>query len=282
MAAVNSERVTQGPDNGSFNELFTPNHTLDQPCDVVLVVKDGKQFNAHGKVLSEASPFFEKLLSSDMKESKEGIVRLEMFSESLMANALEFIYTGHVQILTEDDARDLIVMADYLLLQKLQTLAEGVLVHKLNISNCISTYYFSERYRCEDLLSTTKKFILANFTAVFAANREDVLNMSSKEVGMLISSNEIQVSAEEEVFNIILLWIDHDKSKRKKYFSELFRQVRLVYVSRDFLSSDIVTNDLVKENEDCLKIVKDALNSFDTKNDDNLLFHVENRLRPLP
>ena len=44
---------------------------LDQPYDVTLVVRDG-ELRAYGKVLSEASPFFEKLLNSDMKESKEG------------------------------------------------------------------------------------------------------------------------------------------------------------------------------------------------------------------
>ncbi len=68
-----------------------PKDTIDQPCDVILVVKDGKQFKAHRHVLSDASPFFEKLLNSDMKESKEGVVRLEMFSESVMGNTPEKI-----------------------------------------------------------------------------------------------------------------------------------------------------------------------------------------------
>ena len=242
MAAVNREQVCANASDETSHEVFTPNDTLDQPCDVVLVIRDAKQFKAHRRVLSEASPFFDKLMNSDMKESKEGIVRLEMFSESLMAATLEFIYTGHVPIVAEDNARDLIVMADYVFLQKLKSLAEGVLAQKLNISNCISIYYFSERYQCEELLSKTKKFILANFTAVYAANREDVLNMSSKEVKMWISSDEIDVSAEEDVFKIILAWVDHDKSKRMKYFAEFFCQVRLVYVSRDFLISHVVTN----------------------------------------
>ncbi|XP_078347074.1 uncharacterized protein LOC144632325 [Oculina patagonica] len=77
-----------------FSVAFMPKDTIDQPCDFILVVKDGKQFKAHRQVLSEASPFFEKLLNSDMKESKEGVVRLEMFSETVMENTLEFIYTG--------------------------------------------------------------------------------------------------------------------------------------------------------------------------------------------
>ena len=103
-------------------KVFLSNDGLDQPCDVTSGVRDGK-FKAHKKVLSEASSFFEKLLNSDMNESKEGVVRLEIFTDSLMRNTLEFIYTGNVQILDEDDARDLIMLADYLLLPKLKILA---------------------------------------------------------------------------------------------------------------------------------------------------------------
>ncbi|KAL9951200.1 hypothetical protein ACROYT_G043822, partial [Oculina patagonica] len=268
-AADNPVQITPSPSKESLkNELFMPEDTLDCPCDVVLVVEDGKEFKAHRQVLSEASPFFEKLLNSDMKESKEGVVRLEMFSESVMAATLEFIYTGHVQILAEDNARDMIVMADYLFLHKLKTLAERILAQKLNSLNCISTYYFSKRYQCEELRSKTKKFILANFTVVYAANPENLLSMSGKEVEMCILSDEIYVRAEEDVFKFILAWIDRDKSKRKKYFAEFFRHVRLVYVSRDFLRHDIVTNDLVKENKGCLDLLNEAMNLIDSKNFD--------------
>ena len=70
---------------------------------------------------------------------------------------------------------------------------------------------------------------------------------------------KLNVNAEEDVFTIILTWIDHDKNKRRKYFAELFREVRLVYISRDFLRSDIVTNDLVNDNEGCIDRVRDAI-----------------------
>ena len=49
----------------------------DQLCDVTLVTKDDKEFKAHRNVLSAASPFFFKLLQSDMKENREGLVRFE-------------------------------------------------------------------------------------------------------------------------------------------------------------------------------------------------------------
>lgn len=51
-----------------------------QFCDVVLGVCNGKdqaRFNAHRVVLCAASPLFYSALNRDMKESKEGLIRLE-------------------------------------------------------------------------------------------------------------------------------------------------------------------------------------------------------------
>ena len=135
----------------SRKQIFDPQETLDHAFDITLVVEVGKEFKAHRRVLSEASPFFEKLLNSDMRESNEGVVRLEMLTELCLRDILEFIYTGSVQISAEDNAQDLIEMADYLILPKLKALAEKCLIKKLklNDSNSLSIYYFAERYRCD-------------------------------------------------------------------------------------------------------------------------------------
>ena len=238
-------------------QFFAPQETLDHPFDVTLVAEDGKEFRAHRRVLSEASPFFEKLFNSDMRESNEGLIRLEMLTGASLSDILEYIYTRIVQITAEDNARDLIAMADYLVLPHRKTIAGKFLAQTLNASNSISTYHFAERFRCDELISDAKNFIFENFATVAAT--EDFLNLSSEQVKMWISSDEINVSAEEDVFTIILTWIDHDKNKRKKYFAELFREVRLVYISRDFLLSNIVTNDLVNDNEGCMDRVRDAI-----------------------
>ena len=250
-------------DAPSLKQGFIPQETVDHPFDVTLVVEDGKEFKAHRRVLSDASTFFEKLLNSDMREYNEGVVRLEMVTEVCLRDTLEFIYTGSLQISTEDNAQELIAMADYLVLPKMKTFAGEVLVEKLNSSNAFSTFSLAERYRCQELVAKTKDFILANFTAV--AKSEAFLNLSNEEIKMWISSDELNVSAEEDVFRVILTWIDREKNERKKYFAELFREVRLVHVSRDFLRSDIVTNDLVNDNEGCMDRVKDAMKLIDSK-----------------
>lgn len=139
---------------------------VEKPFDVALITGDGKKLEAHRSVLSEASPFFEKLLGSDMKEAKEGVVRMEIITELGLKEVLEFIYTGSVQISAEDNAQDLIALADYLILPHLKDLAARTLQRNLNSSNSLSMYYLAEKFRCEDLMSNTRDFILANFTSV--------------------------------------------------------------------------------------------------------------------
>ena len=91
------------------------------------------------------------------------------------------------------------------------------------------------------------------------AQTEDFLNLPAEEVEKWISSDEIEISAEGEIFKIIAMWVGQDRDERKRSFEELFRHVRLSFVLRDHLLSDIRTNDLVVDNEDCMNRVTSAL-----------------------
>ena len=104
-------------------------------------------------------------------------------------------------------------------------------------SNCISYLELARKYHCEELVDFTKGFIYAIFLAV--AECKEFLNLTSEEVEKWISSDEINVSAEEEVFEIICQWIKHNKE-------ELFRRVRLFDISREYLSEKILEENLVK------------------------------------
>ena len=74
-----------------------------------------------------------------MKEDNEGVIRLEMISESQMADILEFIYSGSVQISTQENAENLFELADYLL-PNLKTFAGKCLEEHLSTTNCLSIY----------------------------------------------------------------------------------------------------------------------------------------------
>ena len=249
-------------DGFSRRQVFIP-QGADEPYDMTLVVDDGKKIKVHRRVLSEASPVFEKMLNSEIRETHEGAVRLEMITELGLMELLEYIYTGSVQISADDNAQDLVVMADYFDLPHLKYQAGRALEQTLNTLNSISTYRLAKKYHCEELARHTKEYIDLNFTNV--AKTEEFLGLPYQGVKMWLSSDEINVNAEEDVFEIILRWTGHKNDERKKYFADLFREVRLIHVSRDFLLSDVVTNDLVKDNKPCLNLVKNLLAVIDPK-----------------
>ena len=173
----------------------------DHLCDITLVTKGDKEFKAHRNVLSAASPFFFKLLQSDMKENREGIVRFEEISGAVMEDVLEFIYTGSVEV-TQENCKDLIAAANYLLIPGLKKLSGQFVEQQITKSNCISTFYFAEMYQCDELITNTRKFIHANFASV--AEMDEFLNLEVKEVERWISSDEISVAVEADVFKIVL------------------------------------------------------------------------------
>ena len=69
---------------------------------------------------------------------------------------------------------------------------------------------------------------------------EEFLNLEAEEVERWISSDEISVAVEADVFKIVSKWIEQDKKQRKASFQQLFLHVRLAFLSRDFLL-DVVT-----------------------------------------
>ena len=235
------------------------------PYDITLTVKDGKEFKAHRLVLSETSPFFEKLLNSGMKENKEGVIRLETFTGTQMVDILEFIYTGNVKISTQENAASLIAAADYLILSDLKLIASKFLEQNLSISTCVHTFYLADQYLCDELAQNTRKFIHSNFA--YVAETEQFMHLPCCEVERWLSSDDIVIRAEEDVFKVIIKWIDYAKNERNVQFNALFRHVRLTCVSRVFLISDVISNDLVQKNKVCLDAVTSALAWIDRPND---------------
>ena len=129
------------------------------------------------------------------------------------------------------------------------------ILRTLALCNCVSIYYFASNYRCEELQKGAKDFILANFVAV--TETEDFLNLSSKQVEEWISSDEIIVEGEEEVFEVIVKWMKRNEGQEHNFY-ELFRHIRCIYLPRVYLSSVALHDPLVKNDVDCSNCAQDA------------------------
>ena len=225
----------------------------DSFFDVTVSVKE-KEFKAHRLVLAAASPFFLSLLVSDMREGKEQFIRIELeeATGSVMEDVFKYIYTGNVAV-TKDTAHDLVAVADYLLLPGLKTLACDVLEENITIENCIFNYYFANKYQCLELMVESCGFINSNFSSV--VKTDDFLKLDIAQVMKWVSSDDVTVTSEEEIFKGIVQWVTYKKSERESNFAELFSQVRLKSISRKFLSNELVNEELVATSKETLNFV---------------------------
>ena len=232
----------------------------DSFCDVTIAVKD-KEFKAHRAVLAATSPFFLALLKSDMKERNEQLIKvdLEEATESVVEDALKYLYTGNVTII-EERAHNLLATANYLLLPGLKTMVSDFLEDRVTTRNCIFNYYFADKYECVELKAKCCEVINSDFSVVMETG--DFLNLDVKQVLEWVSSDDVIVNAEEDVFSGIVMWVSHNKSEREKHFPELLHQVRLPFVSHDFLLNELVNEELVTENPQfCSNFVINAMKS---------------------
>ena len=232
----------------------------DSFCDVTIAVKD-KEFKAHRAVLAATSPFFLALLKSDMKERNEQLIKvdLEEATESVVEDALKYLYTGNVTII-EERAHNLLATANYLLLPGLKTMVSDFLEERVTTQNCVFNYYFADKYECVELKAKCCEVINSDFSVVMETG--DFLNLDVKQVLEWVSSDDVIVNAEEDVFSGIVMWVSHNKSEREKHFPELLHQVRLPFVSHDFLLNELVNEELITENpEFCSNFVINAMKS---------------------
>ena len=231
----------------------------EQFCDVVLEVCNGEdlaRFNAHRIVLCAASPFFYSALINDMRESKEGLIRLEDTSKVAIEDLLDYLYTGHLDV-TQDNAFDLFKIADFLVIPSLKEISSRFIIQTLSSSNCLMVYYLAVNYRCIGLQEKARDFIYANFTSV--VEHQDFLNLTVSEVEEWISSDEIRVRGEEDVFQAIVKWAEQNGDGELEKFFELFRHVRLIYLSRNYVLNEILPHPMVTDDKACTAFVLDAM-----------------------
>ena len=230
----------------------------EDSCDLILEVGSGDdraRLKAHRNVLCAASPFFYNALNTEMKEKKEGVIRLEEASKGLMEDILEYLYTGHVEI-SERNAVDLLAMADYLIIPSLRAKSCQVILQSMSHTNCLLFYYAAMRYQCTELQERTRNFIFANFMSVSAS--QDFLELSRGQVEQWISRNEIKVKSEEEVFQVIVKWMEERESGEHEEFFQLLHHVRLMYLPRSYIFNVILPHPLVKNSGTCTAFVLDV------------------------
>ena len=216
-------------------------------CDVNLLAENsaGKlvlSLPAHRVVLAANVPYFRAMLTSKMQESGQHDITLMNVDGDGLKRIVGFVYTGRLEI-TEASAQGILVTASLLGLTEIVSACERFMAKHLGAANCLCIAEFARLHHLQSLASTAEKYSSKHFSSVFV--KEEFLSLSVERLEELASSDDITVTAEEDVYEAVTRWIWHDLDARKEHAERLYHHVRFPILSNGFLKKVAGSNDLL-------------------------------------
>ena len=227
-------------------------------CDTTLIV-EGQTFLAHRNVLAASSGYFLGLFTTDMKEGRESQVSLEGFKSFIMEDLLNYIYTGEVKI-NDSNVKELVFVADYLLINNLKEKGSRHLKDTLQPGNCLSIRQFAEKYQCKELLEKAEEYVSVHFVSV--SKSDEFLGLEAEQVTELLTDDEITVDSEEQVYEAVVSWVYHDLDNHRQFFPDLLKCVRLPSISKYYLVEFLEKEELLMSNLECIQLLYRAMKTF--------------------
>ncbi|XP_073533203.1 kelch-like protein 18 isoform X1 [Phyllobates terribilis] len=223
-------------------------------CDVTLKVGEHK-FSAHRIVLAASIPYFHAMFTNDMMECKQDEIVMQGMDPSALEALINFAYNGHLAI-DQQNVQSLLMGASFLQLQNIKDACCAFLKERLHPKNCLGVRQFAETMMCAVLYDAANRFIHEHFVEVSMS--EEFLALSFDEVLELVSRDELNVKAEEQVFEAVLAWVRYDREQRELFLPELLTRVRLPLCRPHFLTDRVQQDDLVRCCHKCRDLVDEA------------------------
>ncbi|KAM8886726.1 LOW QUALITY PROTEIN: kelch-like protein 10 [Spinachia spinachia] len=210
-------------------------------------------------------------------------------SPHAMQLIIEFAYTGSIAV-TEENVLDLVLAADQLNVMDVVRSCCDFLARLLCPENCVGIFQFTEVCFSSDLRDRAFGYIVGHFNEVVLS--EEFLQLSAPQLTDVLGRDDLNVRAESLAFEAIVRWVAHRPQEReanmpvllsmvggtcvarfvlglggnptssniRSRFSPL--EVRLANLSTDYIQINVMSNQLVINNSDCLAVVRDAINTI--------------------
>ncbi|XP_077505764.1 kelch-like protein diablo [Amblyomma americanum] len=225
-------------------------------CDVVLLVGNRKIF-AHRIVLSACSPYFHAMFTGELAESRQTEVTIRDIDEHAMELLMDFAYTSHI-VVEEGNVQMLLPAACLLQMAEIQDVCCEFLKRQLDPTNCLGIRAFADTHSCRELLRIADKFTQHNFQEVMES--EEFLLLPVNQLVDIISSDELNVRSEEQVFSAVMSWVKYNVTERRQNLGQVLQHVRLPLLSPKFLVGTVGSDLLIKSDEVCRDLVDEAKN----------------------
>lgn len=232
---------------------------VEHLTDVVLVA-EGISFPCHRVILSAFSPYFRVMFTCGLRECSTREIFLRDTPADSLALLLNYMYTSDLP-LTNDNVQGISIAAFLLQMDDVFARCRQHMTENMDASNCLGVYFFARDLGAEELADHAQRFLKQHFVQV--CQSEEVLELEAHQLGKLLSSDDLNVTREETILDVVLHWVKHsllmDGEVRIRHLPELLRKVRLPLVNPDYLREAMRRNTVLLADAECLEILNEAL-----------------------
>lgn len=227
--------------------------------DVVLVA-EGISFPCHRVVLAAFSPYFRVMFTCGLRECNNREIFLRDTPADSLALLLNYMYCSDLP-LTNSNVQGISIAAFLLQMDDVFRHCQQHMTENMDASNCLGVYYFARDLGAEDLADHAQRCLRQHFVQV--CQNEEVLELEAHQLGKLLTSDDLNVSREETILDVVLRWVKHgtlaEGEVRILHLPELLRKVRLPLINPDYLRETMKRNMALLAESECIEMLNEAL-----------------------
>lgn len=227
--------------------------------DVVLVA-EGISFPCHRVVLAAFSPYFRVMFTCGLRECNNREIFLRDTPADSLALLLNYMYCSDLP-LTNSNVQGISIAAFLLQMDDVFRHCQQHMTENMDASNCLGVYYFARDLGAEDLADHAQRCLRQHFVQV--CQNEEVLELEAHQLGKLLMSDDLNVSREETILDVVLRWVKHgtltEGEVRILHLPELLRKVRLPLINPDYLRETMKRNMALLAESECIEMLNEAL-----------------------
>ncbi|XP_028566070.1 kelch-like protein 22 isoform X1 [Podarcis muralis] len=170
--------------------------------DVILRV-EGKPIEAHRILLAASCDYFRGMFAGGLREMEQEEVHIQGVSYNAMCQILNFIYTSELE-LGLSNVQEILTAACQLQIPEVIKFCCDFLMSWVDEENVLDVYKLADLFHLSHLSEQLDSYVLKNFVTL--SRTEMYRQLPLEKVYALLSSNNLEVSSENEVYEGALLY----------------------------------------------------------------------------
>ncbi|KAB0357836.1 hypothetical protein FD754_001992 [Muntiacus muntjak] len=161
---------------------------------------------------------------------------------------LEYLYTANVT-LSLDTVEEVLSVSKILHIPQVTKLCVQFLNDQISVQNYKQVCKIAALHGLEETKKLANKYLV-----------EDVLLLNFEEMRALLDSLPPPVESELALFQMSVLWLEHDRETRMQYAPDLMKRLRFALIPAPELVERVQSVDFMRTDPVCQKLLLDAMN----------------------